>query len=76
MNLAHGYIAQTLQTHDELVAARVNEQRRMAADRRALEGERADGRSGLLHRVNDRLHGRGGHVARDSGGIHGARVAH
>ena len=35
MNLAHGYVAQTLQTHDELIAARVNEQRRIVAERRA-----------------------------------------
>ena len=34
MNLAYGYVAQTLQMHDELEAGRVNERRRNAADRR------------------------------------------
>ena len=53
MNLAAGYIAQTLQTHDELVAARVNEHRRNAADRRADRAEQAAraARPGLLHRL-------------------------
>jgi len=56
MNLAAGYIAQTLQTHDELDAARANEQRRMAADRRATAAERAERkaraqRDGLLGRL-------------------------
>lgn len=53
MNLAAGYIAQTLQTHDELVAARVNEHRRIAADRRADRAEQAARaeRPGLLHRL-------------------------
>ncbi|GGI45786.1 hypothetical protein BCL57_001561 [Agromyces flavus] len=32
MNLAAGYIAQTLRAHDEHLAGRVNEQRRMAAE--------------------------------------------
>ena len=60
MNLAHGYVAQTLQTHDELIAARVNEQRRIVADRRADEGERADARpsTGLGHRFSEWWHGR------------------
>ena len=60
MNLAHGYVAQTLQTHDELIAARVNEHRRIAAERRADEGERADDahRQGLGHRFSEWRHGR------------------
>jgi hypothetical protein len=60
MNLAHGYVAQTLQTHDELIAARVNEQRRIVADRRADEGERADAglHGGLGHRFSEWWHGR------------------
>ena len=60
MNLAHGYVAQTLQTHDGLIAARVNEQRRIAAERRADEGERADDahRQGLGHRFSEWRHGR------------------
>ena len=60
MNLAHGYIAHTLQTHDELVAARVNEQRRIAAERRADEGERLLQRhgQGLGHRFAEWRHGR------------------
>ena len=58
MNLAAGYIAQTLQTHDEHIAARVNQQRRFAADRRADAAERAERaeRSGMLHRLAERLH--------------------
>ena len=47
MNLAAGYIAQTLQTHDELVAARVNEHRRNAADRRADRAEQAARAAGM-----------------------------
>ena len=72
MNLAHGYISQTLQTHDELIAARVNEQRRIDAERRADEGERADGdrRHGLGHRFSEWRHGR--EIRR----IHGLPVAH
>jgi len=60
MNLAHGYVAQTLQTHDELIAARVNEQRRIVADRQADEGERADAgpRHGLGNRLSEWWHGR------------------
>ncbi|WP_173923364.1 hypothetical protein [Agromyces sp. Marseille-P2726] len=54
MNHAHGYIAQTLHTSDELTAARINEQRRMAAERRADEGERAE----RTHRRETRLHRR------------------
>ena len=60
MNLAHGYVAQTLQTHDELIAARVNEQRRIVAERRADERERAAAgpRQGLGHRFSEWWHGR------------------
>ena len=81
MNLAYGYIAQTLQTHDELTAARINEQRRIAADRRADQGERTDGRTSRLHRAGLRLHSRGARNARRAGGagarsIHGLRTAH
>ncbi len=62
MNLAHGYVAQTLQTHDELIAARVNEQRRIVAERRADERERADAgpRQGLGHRFSEWRHGTSG----------------
>ena len=72
MNLAYGYLAQTLQTHDEQVAARINEQRRMAAARRADEGERIDAgrRPGLTHRFSEWRHGR--QVRR----IQGLPVAH
>ena len=61
MNLAAGYIAQTLQTHDEHIAARVNQQRRFAADRRADAAERAERAEraehpGMLHRLAERLH--------------------
>ena len=58
MNLSAGYIAQTLQTHDEHIAARVNQQRRAVADRRADAAERAEraGRPGMLQRLADRLH--------------------
>jgi hypothetical protein len=72
MNLAYGYVAQTLQTHDELVAARINEQRRIAAERRANAGERADAgrRPGLPHRFSEWRHGR--EVRR----IQGLPVAH
>jgi hypothetical protein len=53
MNLAAGYIAQAMQTHDELVAARVNQHRRSAAERRADRDEQAAraARPGLLHRI-------------------------
>jgi len=67
MNLAHGYLAQTLQTHDELLAARINEQRRVVADRRAEAGERDGDRPSLLRRLNQRVYGHG---------AHGARTAH
>jgi hypothetical protein len=58
MNLAAGYIAQTLQTHDELVAARVNQHRRSAADRRADRDERAARaqRPGILRRLAELWH--------------------
>ena len=49
MELAYGFVAQTLQTHDELVAGRLNERRRAAADRRADEGERAEQGHGRGH---------------------------
>lgn len=57
MNLAVGYIAQTLQTADEREAAIVNERRRRADERRLDEAERTDraeraaGRRGILHRA-------------------------
>ncbi len=70
MNLAHGYITQTLQTHDELVAARTIELRRAVAERRAEEGERADGRAGLMHRFSEWRHGR------EDRRIQGLPVAH
>ena len=70
MNLAYGYVAQTLQMHDELDAGRVNERRRNAADRRALQGERSDGRRGLAGRFAEWRQGRGRQR------IHGLPVAH
>ena len=76
MNLAYGYVAQTLQTHDELVATRINEQHRNAAAQRAERadrvegGERAGRRASLAHRLGERLHGR------DARDIRGARTAH
>ncbi|MFF2271724.1 hypothetical protein ACFVTX_05605 [Agromyces sp. NPDC058136] len=42
MNLAVGYIAQTLQTADEREAAIANERRRRVHERRAVEAERAE----------------------------------
>jgi hypothetical protein len=69
MNLAYGYVAQTLQTHDELVAAGINEQRRIAAAR-AGRGERSGGRPRLVQRLSERMHARGAR------GLHGARAAH
>ena len=72
MNLAHGYLSQTLQTHDEQLADRINEQRRLAAERRADEGERADAgrRHGLGNRFSEWRHARAGRR------IHGLPVAH
>ncbi|NYG21133.1 hypothetical protein BJY17_001880 [Agromyces hippuratus] len=70
MNLAYGYVAQTLQMHDELEAGRVNERRRNAADRRAQEGERADGGHRLSGRFGEWRQGR----SRQR--IHGLPVAH
>jgi hypothetical protein len=73
MNLAYGFVAQTLQTHDELVATRINEQHRNAAAERAERadrGERAGRRPNLAHRLGERLHGR------DARDIRGARTAH
>jgi hypothetical protein len=67
MNLAAGYIAQAMQTHDELVAARVNEHRRNAADRRADRAERAvrAHRPGLLQQLAHLWHdGRSASTAR------------
>ena len=82
MNLAYGYIAQTLQTHDELTAARINEQRRIAADRRADEDERADGRHSALRGLGGQVHrrgvrgARGARSARGARNVHGLRTAH
>ena len=73
MNLAYGYIAQTLQTSDELTAARINEQRRMAAERRADEGERserAERREARLRRRAARQQGRSAHAARGLSAAH------
>ena len=72
MNLAHGYLAQTLQTHDELEAARINEQRRIVAERRAEDGELAERRrgSGLGHRFAEWRRGR------EHDRIQGLPVAH
>ncbi|MGW9630256.1 hypothetical protein ACWGST_06095 [Agromyces sp. NPDC055520] len=70
MNLAYGYVAQTLQKHDEFEAARVNERRRNAADRRAFEAERADGKRGLAGRFAEWRQGR----SRQR--VHGLPVAH
>ncbi|WP_395245539.1 hypothetical protein ACGGZK_06920 [Agromyces sp. MMS24-K17] len=72
MDLAFGYISHTLQGHDELEAARVNEHRRLAADRAAFAAERteraAEHRT-LVQRVAERMR-LAGH---DSSG---ARAAH
>ena len=70
MNLAYGYVAQTLQTHDELVAAGFNERRRIVADDSAARGEGVTGRAGLVQRIGERMH------RRSVSGIHGARAAH
>ena len=72
MNLATGYISQTLQTHDEQLAVRINEQRRIAAERRADAGELAEAghRQGLGHRFSEWRHARAGRR------IHGLPVAH
>ncbi|HZW42611.1 MAG TPA: hypothetical protein VFE99_09915 [Agromyces sp.] len=70
MNLAYGFVAQTLQTHDELVATRINEQHRNAAAQRAERAERVGRRPTLAHRIGERLHGR------DARDIRGARAAH
>ncbi|GAA1789423.1 hypothetical protein [Agromyces lapidis] len=62
MNLAVGYIAQTLQTADEREAAIVNERRRRAHERRLDEAERAEraaGRRGILHRTGGGAPSRG-----------------
>ncbi|MFE6965523.1 hypothetical protein ACFVAJ_10430 [Agromyces sp. NPDC057679] len=71
MNLAVGYIAQTLQTADEREAAVVNERRRRAHERRLDEGERAEraGRRGILHRIG------GGAQSRRHRGTTAARPA-
>lgn len=80
MNLATGFIAQTLQAHDELLAARINEQRRVSVERRDEEGGRAVGRSSLLQVLSDRLLGRGssaGTRGTGAGGhAQGLRAAH
>ncbi|WP_022888587.1 hypothetical protein [Agromyces italicus] len=62
MNLAVGYIAQTLQTADEREAAIVNERRRRALERRLDEAERSErvegaeraGRAGRAERAAGR----------------------
>lgn len=79
MNLAVGYIAQTLQTADEREAAIRNERRRRAHERRLEEAERAEraehaeraeraaGWRGILHRFGGgaaRRGHRGGATAR------------
>jgi hypothetical protein len=79
MELAYGYLALALQTHDELVASRMNERRRMAAERRAEAGgsaDRTDGvsaswrGSGLGHRFAEWRRGR------EHDRIQGLPVAH
>ena len=70
MNLAYGYVAQTLHTHDELVAADFNERRRIAAARRAEQGTSASGRASIVQRISERMH------RRSVAGMHGARAAH
>lgn len=58
MDLAYTYVAHALQGHDEIEAARINEHRRMAADREAFGAERVEfaARGGFLHRAAERLH--------------------
>jgi hypothetical protein len=71
MDLAHGYLSQTLQSHDEQLAVRINEQRRIAAERRAEEGERADdGRHHFGNRFSEWRQARAGRR------LHGLPVAH
>ena len=70
MNLAYAYVAQTLQTHDELVAAGTNERRRIATDS-TVGGGHAGGRGpSLAQRIGRRMH------RRSVSGIHGAHAAH
>jgi hypothetical protein len=70
MDLAHGYLSQTLQSHDEQLADRINEQRRIAAERRADDGERADAGRHFGNRFSAWRHARAGRR------IHGLPVAH
>lgn len=67
MDLATGYIAHTLQTNDAELAARTNEQRRIAHERIAEQGE---AHPGLLHRLADRLHL---HAAHTTSAAHASR---
>ena len=69
MNLAYGYVAQTLQTHDELVAAGTNERRRIATDS-TVNGHAGGRRPSLGQRIGQRMHRRSG------SGLHGAHAAH
>ena len=74
MDLAYGFIAQALKTHDDLMVARMQERRRMVADQRAEAGASVDVRVGFLRRLSKRWHGRG--VRRDARAGHGLRAAH
>ncbi|MBM7505887.1 hypothetical protein ACFPER_02140 [Agromyces aurantiacus] len=68
MNLEAGYIAQTLHLEDEAAALRLNEHRRIAAERRA-EVPGAARRAGLLGRFGTRM-------SQPGGGAASARPAH
>ncbi|MGI9822145.1 hypothetical protein [Agromyces sp. Marseille-Q5079] len=80
MSLAYGYLAETMQSHDEREAARIHEQRLAVADRRAFDAERAarDGQVAVagatpsrLHRLAERMH-----LIASTGDHQGARAAH
>ena len=70
MDLAVGYVALAMQTHDELVSDQANERRRIVAERRVEAGDRADHRSPTGHRFAEWRHGRRNER------IHGLPVAH
>ncbi|GAA1814556.1 hypothetical protein [Agromyces neolithicus] len=70
MDLATGYTAHTLQTNDAELAARINEQRRIALERSAEQG---DVRPTLLHRLADRLHLHTAHTTHASRAAHASR---
>jgi hypothetical protein len=58
MDLAYGFIAQTLKTNDDIIAARIEEWHRLTADPRAESGETVEDRSTFLGRLGERWRGR------------------